>query len=205
MLFLFLRIACKKENDHSVIETAMAQLPDAVEQVLRLHATFIHNVVNTLREPSQLPQLQEQLSAAEEAGWRGLVGAIRHIIQGRRDPSIKLGLDAEDIILVDAILRGIDNPATLPPIEAPDGSAAAPGLAAMIYAAGAGDVKAFAVLADMAEQMMKAGGDMARLGGNMRRLIDGERDTEKLMQGMGPLGRELIVSLLDELAKLRPQ
>jgi hypothetical protein len=183
----------------------MAQLPDAVEQVLRMHAAFIHGVVNALRDRSQLPQLHEQLKVAEGAGWGRLVGAVRHIIDGRRDPSIRLGLDEEDTILVDAILRGIDNPATLPSLDAPDGAAAAPGLAAMIHAAGAGDLKAFAVLADMAEQMMKAGGDMARLGGNMRRLIDGERDVDKLTQGMGPLGKELMLNLLDELAKLRPQ
>jgi hypothetical protein len=55
----------------------------------------------------------------------------------------------------------------------------------------------------MAEQMTKAGGDMARLGGIMRRLVDGERDADKLARGMGPLGKELVVNLLDELAKLR--
>jgi hypothetical protein len=182
----------------------MAQLPDVVEQVLRMHATFIHAVVNALRDRSELPELHEHLKAAEEAGWGGLVRAIRQIIGGRRDPSIKLGLDEEDVILVDAILRGIDNPATLPSMDAIDGTAAAPGLAAMIHAASNGDVKAFAILADMAEQMMKAGGDMARLGGTMRRLVDGERDGDKLMQGMGPLGRELMLNLLDELARLRP-
>jgi hypothetical protein len=74
----------------------------------------------------------------------------------------------------------------------------------MIQAAGSGDAKAFAALANMAAQMMKAGGDMARLGGMMRRLVDGERDADKLSKGMGPLGKELVVNLLDELAKLRP-
>jgi hypothetical protein len=182
----------------------MAQLPNAVEQVLRLHATFIHSVVNALRDRSQLAQLQEHLKAAEEAGWGRLVAVIRQIVDGRRGEDMMLGLDEEDRILVDAILRGMDNPATLPSLEPPDGTAAAPGLAAMIHAAGTGDVKAFAVLADMAEQMMKAGGDMARLGGQMRRLVDGERDADKLMQGMGPLGRELVLNLLDELARLRP-
>lgn len=181
----------------------MAQLPDAVEQVLRMHAQFIHAVVSALRDRSQLPQLQAHLQAAEEAGWARLVGAIRHIIDGRRGEDIKLGLDEEDRILVDAILRGMDNPATLPPIQQPDGAAAAPGLAAMIHAAGSGDVKAFAALANMAEQMMKAGGDMARLGGMMRRLVDGERDLDKLGKGMGPLGKELLINLLEELAKLR--
>ena len=52
--------------------------------------------------------------------------------------------------------------------------------------------------------MMKAGGDMARLGGMMRRLVDGERDSDKLTKGMGALGKELVINLLDELAKLRP-
>ena len=52
---------------------------------------------------------------------------------------------------------------------------------------------------------MKAGGDMALLGGRMRRLVNGERDADPLAAGMGPLGRELLVSLLDELARLRPQ
>jgi hypothetical protein len=51
--------------------------------------------------------------------------------------------------------------------------------------------------------MVKAGRHMARLGGIMRRLVDGERDADKLGKGMGPLGRELVVNLLDELAKLR--
>jgi len=184
----------------------MAQLPSAVEQVLHVHAAFIHTVVNALRDRSQLPDLMKQLDAAEEAGWARLVSALRHVINGRRDPSIKLGLDEEDSILLDAILRGFDNPATLPPLNAqPDGGAAAPGLAALIDASARGDAQAMLVLANMAEQMMKAGGDMALLGGRMRRLVNGERDTDQLVAGMGPLGRELLISLLDELAKLRPQ
>ena len=181
----------------------MAQLPDAVDQVLRLHAAFVHGVVNALRDRSQLPQLHEHLKAAEEAGWGKLVAAIRQIVDGKRGDDIKLGLDEEDRILIDAILRGLDNPATLPPVQAPDGAAAAPGLAAMIHAAGSGDARAFAALANMAEQMLKAGGDMARLGGIMRRLVDGERDAGKLGKGMGPLGKELLINLLDELARLR--
>lgn len=184
----------------------MAQLPPAVDQVLRVHAAFIHTVVNALRDRSQLPELMKQLDAAEQAGWGKLVGALRNVINGRRDPSIKLGLDEEDGILVDAVLRGLDNPATLPALDAqPDGTTAAPGLAALIDASARGDAQAMSVLANMAEQMLKAGGDMARLGGLMRRLVNGERDADLLTRGMGPLGRELLISLLDELAKLRPQ
>lgn len=184
----------------------MAQLPSAVDQVLRVHASFIHAVVNALRDRSQLPDLMKQLDAAEQAGWPRLVSALRHVINGRRDPSIKLRLDEEDSILLDAVLRGIDNPATLPALDVqPDGSSAAPGLAALIDASARGDAQAMSVLANMAEQMMKAGGDMALLGGRMRRLLNGERDTDQLVAGMSPLGRELVISLLDELARLRPQ
>ena len=184
----------------------MAQLPSAVDQVLRVHAAFIHAVVNALRDRSQLPDLMKELEAAEQAGWARLVGALRHVVNGRRDPSIKLGLDEEDAILLDAILRGLDNPASLPPLNAqPDGSSAAPGLASLIDASARGDAQALAVLANMAEQMVRAGGDMAILGGRMRRLVNGERDADQLIAGMGGLGRELMISVLDELAKLRPQ
>ena len=184
----------------------MAQLPPAAEQVLRVHAAFIHAMVNALRDRSQLPDLMQQLKAAEEAGWARLANALRQVIDGRRDVSISLGLDEEDRILLAAILRGIDNPATLPPLDTqPNGSSAAPGLAALIDASARGDAQALSVLANMSEQMMKAGGDMARLGGVMRRLVNGEREADVLMRGMGPLGRELLISLLDELARLQPQ
>ena len=44
----------------------MAQLPPATEQVLRVHAAFIHTVVNALRDRSQITGLMNQLKSAEE-------------------------------------------------------------------------------------------------------------------------------------------
>jgi len=103
----------------------------------------------------------------------------------------------------EAILRGIQDPSTLPDPEAtPDGSLATPGLAQMIHAARCGHVHALHLLGDMAEQMTAAGGDMARLGGIMKRLVDGERDADRLTKGMDAQGASLVVSLLEELAKL---
>ncbi len=181
----------------------MAQWPDAVEQVLSMHAPFIHAVVNALTDRSRLPELHDTLNAAEAQGWAPLVHALRQIVDGRRDERIKLGLDAEDRIIVDAVLRGLDNPATLPVLDRPpDAGAAAPGLAALIDAAARGDAQALAVLANMAEQMLRAGGDMARLGGIMRRLVNGERDADVLARGMGALGRQLVLDIVDELARL---
>lgn len=184
------------------MRNAVAELPDAVEQVRRMHAPFIHAVVGALRDRAALPELMQTLAAAEQQGWARLAAALRQVIDGKRDAAVKLGLDEEDRIIVDSVLQGLENPASLPALEQkPDGRAAAPGLASMIAAAGRGDAKALAVLADMAEQMLRAGGDMARLGGVMRRLVNGERDADALMKGMGPLGRQLLLDILSELGK----
>jgi hypothetical protein len=180
----------------------MAELPDAVQQVLAMHAPFIHAVVAALRDRSQLPQLMQTLQAAEQQGWPKLAAALRQIIDGKRDESVKLGLDAEDRIIVEAVLRGLDNPATLQALQPKaDAAVAAPGLAALIAASRRGDAQAMAALANMAEQMLRAGGDMARLGGIMRRLVNGENDAEALCKGMGRLGRQLVLGILDELGK----
>jgi hypothetical protein len=52
----------------------MAKLPDAVEQVLQMHAPFIHAVVNALTDRSQLPGLMHTLAAAEQQGWADWCG-----------------------------------------------------------------------------------------------------------------------------------
>jgi hypothetical protein len=180
----------------------MAQLPEASAQILAMHAPFIHAVVNAIQNRALLEHLHPMLQEAETRGWAALVGCIRRIVDGQRDRSVLLGLDDEDRVVAEAILGGLDNPATLPPVDSqPSGAAAAPGLAAMIQAASRGDVQAFSALANMAEQMVRAGGDMARLGGIMRRLVDGERDADLLSKGMGPLGRQLLLDILDQLAK----
>jgi hypothetical protein len=180
----------------------MATLPDASAQILAMHAPFIHAVVNAIQNRALLEHLRPMLAEAETRGWSALVECIRRIIDGQRDRSVLLGLDDQDRVIAEAILGGLDNPATLPPVHSqPSATAAAPGLAVMISAAGRGDIQAFAALANMAEQMLKAGGDMARLGGVMRRLVDGERDADKLARGMGPLGRQLLLDILDQLGK----
>ena len=43
---------------------------------------------------------------------------------------------------------------------------------------------------------------MARLAGILRRLVQGERDAERLTDGMGPEGEKLVLLVLKELAKL---
>jgi hypothetical protein len=55
----------------------------------------------------------------------------------------------------------------------------------------------------MATQMLRAGGDMARLSGILRRLMSGECDPDVLCRGMSPNGAQLVLSLIEELARLR--
>ena len=113
------------------------------------------------------------------------------------------GLDDEDSVIVHSILRGLQNPATLPDLtEGVDGAMAAPGIAAMVNGARRGNLETLQLLGSMAQQMLQAGGDMARLAGILRPLVQGERDADKLTAGMGIEGQKLVVAILDELAKL---
>jgi len=178
--------------------------PDREQQIIQVHAGLIVNVVQATHNRELMPQLEGVLKASEENGWHDLVAAIRRVLEGERDPSRLLtGLDEEDSTIVQAILRGLQDPNSLPdPNAEPDPGMAAPGLAAMVQRASRGDTEALQLLAQMAEQMTNVGGDMGRLGGIMRRLVEGERDPEVLTRGMGAQGEQLVHSILEELGKL---
>jgi hypothetical protein len=178
-------------------------LSDQKQQIVQFHAGLIHNVVIACVNRELQPQLEPVLETAANHGWETLVAVIRLIVSGRRDMSVLAGLDEEDGAIIEAILLGIQDPSTLPdPNAQPDPSLAAPGLAGIVVAAGRGDVAALMMLANMSEQMVRAGGDMARLGGMMRKLMDGERDADKLTVGMSVQGQELVYAILNEIGKL---
>ena len=184
----------------------MKKLPDAELQIVRAHATLIVASVQAAQSGVIPPEFEQGLQGSAQNGWTALVDAIRGIIAGERSTGALQGLDEEDRTIVRAILRGIHNPATLPdPAAQADASVAAPGLAALIHGARSGQPQALRMLAGMAEQMVAAGGDFARLGGMMKRLVDGERNLDKLAHGMGAQGQSLLQSLLEELAKLELQ
>jgi phage I-like protein len=181
----------------------MSKLPDKTKQIQLAHAGLIRAVVMACSNREQESQLNQLLRAAESNGWVQLVGAIRSILKGNRSESLLAQLDDEDRVIVEAILAGLQNPETLPDPQArPDEALAAPGLAAMIHAAGKGDASALQLLGSMAEQMLRAGGDMARLSGILRRLVNGERDSAGLVRGMSARGIQLVHSLLEELVRL---
>jgi hypothetical protein len=181
----------------------MVELPPRAQQIVQAHAGLIVGVVQAIQNRDLLPQMEEALRVTAQNGWTDLVAAIRRVIAGARDRSVFDGLDEEDSIIVEAILRGLQNPASLPdPNAQADPTMAAPGLAHMIHAAATGNVEALQLVANMAEQMTRVGGDMARVGGIVRRLVDGERDPDVLCKGMTAQGESLVLSIIEELGKL---
>jgi hypothetical protein len=178
-------------------------IPDRVEQIRQSHAGLIYRVVISCSRGENVPDLGAILEQAEQNQWTGLVAVIRRILGGQRDESLLNGLDEEDRIIIEAILRGLQNPGTLPdPDTKPDPGLAAPGIAGIIHAAKSGNTDALQLIANMATQFMQAGGDMAMLAARIRPLVLGERNTDLLCEKMSPKGEKLMMEILAELDRL---
>jgi len=181
----------------------MPERPTREQQIRQFHARFINAVVEACLKPDGRAALEPLLQQAEAAGWNSLAAVIRRIAAGDRTAGMLGALDDEDRVIAASILEGMQNPASLPdPDTPPDGTMAAPGLAAMVHAAARGDAQALHLLGNMGEQMSRVGGDMARVAAILRRLLNGERDPDKLTRGMGKRAEGLTLSLLEELGKL---
>ncbi len=177
---------------------------DRKSQILAVHAAFINQVVALGPQPERQAEFEQLLKLTEENGWNELVAVIRLIVlKGRRDLEVLNSLDAEDQIIAEAILRGLQDPSTLPdPHAKPDPAMAAPGMATMIHAAGSGNAQALQIIAEMADQMSKVGGPMGRLSAVVRPLINGERDPEVLCKRMDSSTEAVVLSILNELKLL---
>ncbi|RMG34293.1 MAG: hypothetical protein D6720_09725 [Gammaproteobacteria bacterium] len=173
------------------------------QQIIRTHAAFICQVVQAAGSADGRAELEQILEEARKNGWDALVQALRRILNGQRDLAGMVGLDAEDRVIAEAVLQGLQDPNTLPdPNQKPEPALAAPGLAGMIHAAATGDMQALVLLGQMADQMRKVGGDMTRIAGAIRPMINGERDIERLGRGMDARGRQLLEQILEELSRL---
>ncbi len=176
---------------------------DRREQILSVHALFINEVVKSGTDPDRKVEFEQLLKAAENNEWTDLVAVIRRIMGGRRDIEILNGLDEEDQVIAEAILRGLQDPSTLPdPNAKPDPAQAAPGLASMIHAAATGNAQALQLIAEMADQMSRAGGPMAQLASVIRPLINGERNPGKLCGKLDESTEKMVLGILEELKSL---
>lgn len=181
----------------------MTTLPAKEQQIIEAHTGLIHRVVMACQNRQMVPDLEDILKQAQDNGWLQLVAAIRRILSGNRDAAMLNSLDEEDRLIVQSILRGLQDPSTLPDLgSGVNGAMAAPGIAAMINGARRGNLETLELLGGMAQQMLQAGGDMARLAAILRPLVQGERDADKLTAGMGQEGEKLVVAILEELGRL---
>ena len=177
--------------------------PDTNEQILQSHAGLIHRVVMHCKNPGSVPDLDQVLQQAEQNDWVQLVSVIRNIMSGNREESVLLGLDDEDRTIAEAILRGLQDPGTLPDLQADfDSTMAAPGIAGLVHASRNGNAQALQIIANMAKQMLQAGGDMGILAGRIRPLVAGERAPDKLTEKMSGQGQKLMLDIIEELLKL---
>ena len=178
-------------------------ITDKTSQILQTHAGLIMSVVQCTQNPEIRSQLDIALKRSAQNGWESLVATVTKILNGSREESLLNNLDDEDKIVVTAILKGIQDPSTLPkPDEQANATMAAPMLAKLVSEASRGDHNAVIMLGGMADQMNAAGGDMASVGAVLKSLIDGERDNDKLCSRVGQQGESLITAILDELSKL---
>jgi hypothetical protein len=177
---------------------------DREAQILAVHAAFINQVVTLGPQAERQTEFEALLKMASDSGWNDLVAVLRLIIhQGRRDVEILNGLDEEDQTIARAVLRGLQDPATLPdPNAKPDPAMAAPGIASMVHAAGSGNTQALQIIAEMADQMNKVGGPMARLAAVIRPLINGERDPDVLCKGMDGKTESIVLGILQQLKQM---
>lgn len=177
--------------------------PDKQQQIISTHAAFICQVVEFAGNVDRHAELETLFRTARDAGWQRLVRVLEAVVKGDRDLNMLSGLDDEDKVIAEAVIRGLQDPNTLPdPNQKPDPTMAAPGLAHMIHAAATGNAQALILVGNMADQMQKAGGDMGKLAGRIRPMINGERRAEELCKGMSAKGEQLILGILHELGKL---
>lgn len=182
----------------------MTILPDRAQQIIQSHAVLIVSIVKACQDSEMIPKVEPMLKAAEEYGKKKLSSVLRKILDGSREPGITKGLDGDDEVIIEAIFKGLQDPSSLPdPRAKADGSAAAPGLAKIIQTAARGDENAQQMIASMAEQMTKAGGSMASMGGVLSEMVQGERDPKVLCEEMDARSETLILSILLELNKLK--
>ncbi len=175
------------------------KLPSHHEQIVTAHAQFICTIVQCANNDGRRKEYEDTIKMAEQSGWQALAKAIRLIVAGNRDLSLIQGLDEEDKVVAEAIMRGMQDPRTLPnPHVKPNPTLAAPGLATMIQMA-ATDPNGLILIGNMADQMLKAGGSMGQLSGVLRPLIDGERDEDKLCAGKDEATQKLILDIIAEL------
>ncbi|MBA3581894.1 MAG: hypothetical protein H0W44_05500 [Gammaproteobacteria bacterium] len=171
-------------------------------ELVALHASLIHEVIAAITQPTKRPALYSGLDIATQNGWGALANAVRKILDGERSLDILDNMDHDDAVIVAAILRGIQDPNTLPSLDTAQDPAGAPSsLAQLIHTAGRGDANSERLLQQFMNDMM-VNDEMRKLSVALHHMRNGERHYQALSANMQPRTSELTRAILDELIKL---
>ncbi len=174
-----------------------------VKELLQLHASLIQAVVTSCQSGDS-EELSEVLNAAEANGWSSLSNAIREVLAGERDMAHFASLDAEDQLIVQAILEGLASPNSLPKDDALHSPLQAPkNFAALIHAAQHDDEQAKQLLSTLCRDMLNAGGDMAQLSMSLQFIYKGESQLSALTANCSVKTAELLHAIVNELEQLQ--
>lgn len=173
--------------------------PNLEKQIIETHAALICACAHAARDGSA-DGARDALDQMAEDGWEALVTALRGLIDGNGADTD--GLDREDRVIVSAVERGIEDPATLPDPDArPDPELAAPGLAQMVFEATQGDHEALETVAALSASLEQTDGDN-RVGTGLIRMVEGDRDPLALTEGADDYEARLLKAILGELESL---
>lgn len=173
------------------------------QKIIRDYALLIHQAVQAIRAGAASDALLRGLEMVRHTpGGETLADAILQRIAPKGAYARPHALSPRDTAVMEAIERGVQDPATLPDItESVDPTRAAPGLAAVIAAARRGDTQANTLLSLMQDQMAAFGGDMARVALVLAALRNGDADDPLELDTLSSEARSLIRSVQSELTK----
>lgn len=195
-------------QDHSPgvllgMENLMNQSSAENNNIVTENAELIHRTVMAVAADEYVPELEKVLAQAESNGWTSLVGAIRKVLEGVRDLSQITDLDEEDRTIVSAVLRGIEDPSSLPDLtNVLDPAVAGPSMANMIHDAATGNSLAYEAIKTVGKQMIGTNDDFSRIPDILDTMVTGERREDVLCKGLGAAGTSLVQTILEELKKL---
>jgi len=157
-------------------------------------------------EPNSASDLEQALQLAEANDWQKLVATIRNIMSGNRGRTLLQNLDEEETIIIESILNGIDDPATLPAVTADlNSDMAASGIASLIHASMQGNTESANVIDSLTTQMSNTGSEYATIAVSIKKMIEGERNLEILIENISEQGHNLMTDILTELKTLETQ
>jgi tetratricopeptide repeat protein len=81
---------------------------------LRPHAALILGTVIAAQQPEQRARIERTLESYRHESWKNLMDAIRRILAGERDEeALQAGQFGNSPMILELILRGIEDPSTL--------------------------------------------------------------------------------------------